>query len=39
MNDSRRPWSDMLANGRTADPCTPDEQAAGKVLAKERQEV
>jgi len=39
MNDSYPKWSDVRAKGRAADPRTPAEQAAGKALARERQEA
>lgn len=39
MNDSYSKWSDVRAKGRAADSRTPAERAAGKALAKERQEA
>lgn len=39
MNDNYSTWSDVRARGRASDPRTPAEQAAGKALARERQEA
>jgi hypothetical protein len=39
MNDSYSKWSDVRAKGRAVDPRPPAEQAAGKAIARERQEA
>jgi DNA-binding transcriptional regulator YiaG len=39
MNDNYSKWSDARAKGRAADPRPPAEQAAGKAVARERQEA
>ena len=39
MNDSYSKWSDVRAEGRAVDPRPPAEQAAGKAIARERQEA
>ena len=39
MNDNYSNWSDVRAKGRAADPRPPAEQAAGKAVARERQEA
>jgi DNA-binding XRE family transcriptional regulator len=39
MNDIYSKWSDVRAKGRTLDPRSLAEQAAGKAVARERQEA
>jgi len=39
MSDSYSKWSDVKARGRAADRRTDDEQALGKVAARERREA
>jgi DNA-binding XRE family transcriptional regulator len=39
MSSGYASWSDVKARGRTADPRTRDEQAAGKAVARERREA
>jgi DNA-binding XRE family transcriptional regulator len=39
MTDSHSKWSEVRAKGRAIDPRTPAEQAAGKVVARERHDA
>jgi DNA-binding transcriptional regulator YiaG len=39
MSDTYSKWSDVRAKGRAVDPRTPAEQAAGKEIARQRQEA
>ena len=39
MSDNYSKWSDVRAKGRAADPRSPAGQAAGKAVARERQEA
>jgi DNA-binding XRE family transcriptional regulator len=39
MSSSYSKWSDVKANGRTADPRTAEEQVAGKAAAREHREA
>jgi DNA-binding XRE family transcriptional regulator len=39
MNDNYSKWSDVRAKGRAVDPRSPADQAAGRAVARERQEA